>query len=80
MTIYNYQADSPLHCGLMSDLVICKFRKVWSYMTLNVLTDHETRYHLTIQIKPNHTTEMQEEFATIDVIVVMVIVWASINK
>ena len=34
-------------CGLMSDLVICKFRKVWSYMTLNVLT--ETRCHETTQ-------------------------------
>ena len=30
-------------CGLMSDLVVCKFRKVWSYMTPNVLT--ETRSH-----------------------------------
>ena len=26
-------------CGLMSDLVICKFRRIWSYMTLNVLTE-----------------------------------------
>ena len=34
-------------CGLMSDLVICKFRKVWPYMILNVLT--ETRCHWTTQ-------------------------------
>ena len=26
-------------CGLMSDLVICKFEKAWSYMTPNVLTE-----------------------------------------
>ena len=39
--ICNHQADSLAHCmcGLMSDLVICKFRKVWSYMTPNVLTE-----------------------------------------
>ena len=43
VTICNHQADSPLMHGLMSDLVMCKFRKVWSYMTPNVLT--ETRSH-----------------------------------
>ena len=32
-----------LTLGLMSDLVICKFRKSMSYMTPNVLT--ETRCH-----------------------------------
>ena len=26
-------------CGLMSEVVICKHRRVWSYMTLNVLTE-----------------------------------------
>ena len=25
-------------CGLMSDLVICKHKRVWSYLTPNVLT------------------------------------------
>ena len=39
VTICNHQADTQL----MSDLVTCKFRKVWSYMTLNALT--ETRRH-----------------------------------
>ena len=40
--------------GLMSYLVNCKFRKVWSYMTPNVLT--ETRCHYTTQIKPDICT------------------------
>ena len=35
--IFNHQADSHLMYGLTSDLVICKFRKAWSYMTPNVL-------------------------------------------
>ena len=45
VTICNHQADSPLYVwGLMSDLVICKFRKSvvirdTKYMTLNVLTE-----------------------------------------
>ena len=30
--------------GLMSVLVICKFRKVWSYITPNVLTETRCRY------------------------------------
>ena len=34
-----------MHNSLMSDLVICKFRKAWSYMTPNVLA--ETRFHNT---------------------------------
>ena len=36
-TICSHQADSPLY--VWPDLVICKFRKIWSYMTLNVLTE-----------------------------------------
>ena len=47
----NHQADSSITCGLMSDLVICKFRKVWSCMTPNVLT--EIRCPLTTQTQPN---------------------------
>ena len=44
MTIYAItRLTAHFMCGLMSDLVICKFRKVWSYMTPNVLT--ETRCH-----------------------------------
>ena len=40
-----------LKCDLMSYmyLEICKFRKVWSYMTVNSLT--ETRYHKHIMMK-----------------------------
>ena len=33
----NRQTDRPLY--VWSDLVICKFGKVWSYMTPNVLTE-----------------------------------------
>ena len=40
VTICNHQADSSLY---VSELVIYKFRQVWSYMTPNVLT--ETRCH-----------------------------------
>ena len=47
MTICNHQSDSPPLCDLMSDLVICKFRNAWSYMTPNVLT--ENRCHKTTQ-------------------------------
>ena len=43
VTICNDQADSHFMCSLMSDLVICEFRKVWLYMTPTVLTD--TRCH-----------------------------------
>ena len=43
LTMCNHQADSPLHGGLMSDLVTSKYKKVWSHMTLNVPT--ETRCH-----------------------------------
>ena len=38
-----FRLTAHFMCGLISDLVICKFRKVWSYMTSNVLT--ETRCH-----------------------------------
>ena len=48
VTICNHHDDSPLY--VWSDLVIRKFRKVWSYMTLNVLT--ETRCHQTTQTPP----------------------------
>ena len=40
-------------CSLMSDLVICKLKKVWSYMTRNVLTETKCLLNNTHQIKPN---------------------------
>ena len=44
VVICSHQADSPLYVGLVSDLVICKFRKkVWPYMTPNIF--NETRCH-----------------------------------
>ena len=39
VTICNHQADHPLYGTFMSDLVICKLRKIWSYMTQKVLTE-----------------------------------------
>ena len=39
-------------CGQMPDLVIWKFRKVWSYMTLNVLT--ETKFPVVLSIQGYH--------------------------
>ena len=38
VTLCNHQAESHVMCDLMADLVICKFQKVWSYMTPNVFT------------------------------------------
>ena len=32
VSICNHQADTPLYVWLRSDLVICKFRNVWSYI------------------------------------------------
>ena len=44
VTMCKHQADNQRMYGLVSHLVICNFRKkVWPYMTLNVLTD--TRCH-----------------------------------
>ena len=43
-------------CGLASDLVICKFKKVWSYMTRNVHT--ETRCHYTTQNVANRVNHI----------------------
>ena len=31
MTVCNHQADSHVMCGLISDLVICKFRKKYGH-------------------------------------------------
>ena len=47
VTICNHQAASPLNVWPDAWFVICKFRKVWSYTALNVLT--ETRCHLITQ-------------------------------
>ena len=40
---YTTRLTAHFMCGLRSDLVICKFRKIWSHMTVNVLT--ETKCH-----------------------------------
>ena len=44
-----------LMCGLMSDLVSCKFKKVWSYTTTNVLL----RPGVIKQHKPNFPDKIQ---------------------
>ena len=52
VTIYAIiRLTTSFMCGLMSDLVICKFRKVWLYMTPNIL--NETRCPWTTQTQPN---------------------------
>ena len=46
--ICNHQADSQLY--VWSDLVICKFRKVWLYMTPNALTENANPTHILCEV------------------------------
>ena len=54
VTRCNHQADRPLF--VWTDLIICKFRKVRSYMTPNVLTETRRPKH-----KPNLVLQPDED-------------------
>ena len=52
MAICNHQTDGPFCFGLVSGMIVCKYRRVWLYTRLNVFTEaiyvfkqHTNSYH-----------------------------------